>query len=88
MVDTARHLTQLATTGLVRLATTYPELEYLLRHALVQDAAYASLLKGDRRWFHARVLREWAAGLRRRDEPGDDAQATALLSQAARLGTG
>ena len=30
--------------GLIRLATLRPELEYLFRHALVQDAAYGSLL--------------------------------------------
>src|SRR5207249_4355276 len=29
-----------------------PELEYLFRHALVQDAAYSSLLKQDRRSLH------------------------------------
>src|SRR5205807_9492391 len=29
-----------------------PDLEYLFRHALVQDAAYASLLKQDRRTLH------------------------------------
>lgn len=48
-------LTQLNTlesTGLVRLAAAQPELEYLFRHALVQDAAYSSLLKRDRRQLH------------------------------------
>ncbi len=32
-----------------------PELEYLFRHVLVQDAAYASLLKQERRELHRRV---------------------------------
>jgi tetratricopeptide (TPR) repeat protein len=41
--------------GLVRLAALRPELEYLFRHALVQDAAYGSLLKQERRELHARV---------------------------------
>jgi tetratricopeptide (TPR) repeat protein len=41
--------------GLIRLATLRPELEYLFRHALVQDAAYGSLLKQERRELHARV---------------------------------
>lgn len=41
--------------GLVRLIAVQPELEYLFRHALVQDAAYGSLLKQERRDLHARV---------------------------------
>jgi eukaryotic-like serine/threonine-protein kinase len=48
-------LTQLNTlesVGLIRLAALQPELEYLFRHALVQDAAYGSLLKNDRKRLH------------------------------------
>jgi len=41
--------------GLIRLAAMRPELEYLFRHALVQDAAYGSLLKQERRELHAQV---------------------------------
>ena len=41
--------------GLIRLATIRPELEYLFRHALVQDAAYGSLLKQERRTLHGQV---------------------------------
>ncbi len=41
--------------GLIKLATLRPELEYLFRHALVQDAAYGSLLKQERRELHGRV---------------------------------
>jgi len=41
--------------GLIRLATVRPDLEYLFRHALVQDAAYGSLLKQERRELHGRV---------------------------------
>jgi len=41
--------------GLIRLATLRPELEYLFRHSLVQDAAYGSLLKQERRVLHGRV---------------------------------
>jgi tetratricopeptide (TPR) repeat protein len=41
--------------GLIRVAAIQPELEYLFRHALVQDAAYGSLLKQERRALHARV---------------------------------
>ena len=41
--------------GLIRLAAVQPEIEYLFRHALVQDAAYGSLLKQERRGLHAQV---------------------------------
>jgi tetratricopeptide (TPR) repeat protein len=41
--------------GLIRLAETRPELEYLFRHWLVQDAAYGSLLKQERRQLHRLV---------------------------------
>src|ERR1044071_3683342 len=41
--------------GLIKLATVRPELEYLFRHALVQDAAYGSLLKQERRELHGHV---------------------------------
>lgn len=48
-------LATLEAKGLIRLATSYPELEYLFRHWLVQDAAYGSLLKQERRELHRRV---------------------------------
>lgn len=41
--------------GLIRLATYRPELEYLFRHWLVQDAAYGSLLKQERKGLHRQV---------------------------------
>lgn len=41
--------------GLVRPAVYRPELEYLFRHWLVQDAAYGSLLKQERRELHRQV---------------------------------
>jgi len=41
--------------GLIRLAALRPELEYLFRHGLVQDAAYTSLLKQERRKLHGLV---------------------------------
>lgn len=53
---TARNeLNTLEASGLVQVATLEPELEYLFRHALVQDAAYSSLLKQDRRTLHQRA---------------------------------
>jgi len=45
-------LVTLEASGLVAIAALQPELEYLFRHALVQDAAYGSLLKQDRRALH------------------------------------
>jgi len=51
----AHHLTTLEASGLIRLAAVQPELEYLFRHALVQDAAYESLLRADRRVLHKAV---------------------------------
>jgi tetratricopeptide (TPR) repeat protein len=52
-VDT--QLDTLEAKGLVRVAAYQPELEYLFRHALVQDAAYESLLKQERRALHRTV---------------------------------
>jgi len=49
------HLDTLEAKGLIRLASHRPELEYLFRHWLVQDAAYGSLLKQERRALHRLV---------------------------------
>lgn len=54
-MTTTQHLTHLETTNLLRLAQTQPELEYLFRHALVQDAAYELLLLADRKQLHRQV---------------------------------
>ena len=48
-------LSRLESAGLIRLAQYEPELEYLFRHALVQDAAYGTLLKADRKRLHHAV---------------------------------
>jgi len=48
-------LSALEASGLVRLSQIEPELEYLFRHALIQDAAYHSLLRADRRRLHLSV---------------------------------
>jgi tetratricopeptide (TPR) repeat protein len=48
-------LNELEASGLIRLAQIQPELEYIFRHALVQDAAYSSLLRQDRKRFHLAV---------------------------------
>jgi tetratricopeptide (TPR) repeat protein len=50
-----RELGLLEGAGLIALAASSPELEYLFRHALIQDAAYESLLKQERRSLHIQV---------------------------------
>ncbi|HMA36983.1 MAG TPA: hypothetical protein VKY74_21185 [Chloroflexia bacterium] len=52
---TTNHLATLEEYGLIRLAQIVPDLAYLFRHALVQDAAYYSLLKADRKRLHGAV---------------------------------
>ncbi len=48
-------LATLESTGLIRLVQLQPEIEYLFRHALIQEAAYHSLVKSNRRSLHAAV---------------------------------
>lgn len=48
-------LNTLESADLIRRAPPQPELEYLFRHALAQDAAYGSLLKQNRRALHQAV---------------------------------
>ena len=45
-------LTHLERADLIRLAASVPELTYLFRHALIQEGAYQSLLRADRRLVH------------------------------------
>ena len=49
------HLSTLETAGLIRIASAEPELEYLFRHPLIREAAYASLLSTDRKRLHQAV---------------------------------
>ncbi len=49
------HLAQLQRVDLVREKTRRPELEYIFKHSLTQEAAYGSLLVERRREFHRRV---------------------------------
>lgn len=49
------HLSQLQRVDLVREKTRLPELEYMFKHSLTQEAAYNSLLIDQRREFHHRV---------------------------------
>ncbi|HMA34332.1 MAG TPA: hypothetical protein VKY74_07590, partial [Chloroflexia bacterium] len=55
MTTLADHLAQLVASGLIHTAPPAPEAAYLFRHALVQDAAYATLLKQDRRRLHQAI---------------------------------
>ncbi|HUK06663.1 MAG TPA: adenylate/guanylate cyclase domain-containing protein [Stellaceae bacterium] len=48
-------LTQLSDAGLLFCRGTAPHASYLFKHALVQDAAYQSLLRGRRHQLHARI---------------------------------
>ena len=49
------HLAQLQRVDLVREKTRLPELEYMFKHSLTQEAAYNSLLLERRRDFHRKV---------------------------------
>lgn len=83
--------------GLIRLATAQPELEYLFRHALLQDTAYESLLKQERKALHAVVgqaleqlypdrVGEMAAVLARHfEQAGDTEKAVDYLTSAAKF---
>lgn len=50
-----QHLAQLQRVDLVREKARQPELEYIFKHSLTQEAAYNSLLHEKRREFHQRV---------------------------------
>ncbi|HSH21293.1 MAG TPA: tetratricopeptide repeat protein [Candidatus Caenarcaniphilales bacterium] len=54
-MTTDTQLDTLEAKGLIRLVNYQPELEYLFRHWLVQDAAYGSLLRQERRELHRLV---------------------------------
>ena len=49
------HLTQLQRLDLVREKERYPELEYIFKHSLTQEAAYSSILMDRRRDFHRKI---------------------------------
>ncbi|MBI1801812.1 MAG: hypothetical protein HYR71_09325 [Chloroflexi bacterium] len=50
-----QQLEVLESSSLIRLIATRPELEYFFRHALIQDAAYAALLKAEQKRLHQQV---------------------------------
>ena len=53
--ELAHALTELVDSELVFRRGTAPHATYTFKHALVQDAAYASLLRGKRQQLHARI---------------------------------
>jgi DNA-binding winged helix-turn-helix (wHTH) protein/predicted ATPase len=55
-------LAQLVAAELIFQRGVPPDATYLFKHALVQDAAYASLLRGRRRTLHAAIVKELVAG--------------------------
>jgi serine phosphatase RsbU (regulator of sigma subunit) len=93
-VTLARQLAKLETSGLISLAQVEPDLQYSFRHTLVQGAAYASLLAGDRQRLHEAVgqaierlypdrLDEYAAMLARHfHRAGDDGRAVVYYRRA------
>lgn len=87
-------LLQLEAAGLIRPTDERGEAAYSFRHALGQDAAYASLLRADRRRLHRAVAEtletlyadstpEWAAVLAHHFHAAADPRALAYFSQAA-----
>lgn len=86
----------LEASGLVRVAAVEPTVEYLFQHILVQEAAYSSLLKQERRRLHADVADALEALhpdhppalapllARHLDEAGKGARAIPYLLQAGR----
>ncbi len=57
-IETGPALGRLEAADLLVLASLDPELEYRFGHALIQDAAYASILRQERREWHRLVARE------------------------------
>ncbi len=49
------HLLTLQREGMIRERTRIPELEYIFKHQLTQEAAYRALLRQERRVFHHQV---------------------------------
>ena len=51
------HLGLLEGAGLIQIASIEPDLEYLFRHVLIQEAAYSTLLRAQRRQWHLATAR-------------------------------
>src|SRR5262249_26018772 len=55
-VELQRAVGRLISTGLLFAQGVAPQATYLFKHALVQDAAYGTLLRDGRRKLHARIV--------------------------------
>jgi tetratricopeptide (TPR) repeat protein len=75
-------MTHLEDAGMIEVAETDPEIEYLFRHVLIQEAAYASLLRQERREVHRLV----AASLEQRYPDRLDEMAPVLAMHFERAG--
>jgi ABC-type transport system substrate-binding protein/class 3 adenylate cyclase len=66
-IDPVQPLRELQRLDLVREERRWPEPEYRFKHALIQEGAYRSLVRADRRALHARAAewleRRYAGGL-------------------------
>jgi hypothetical protein len=99
---TLKHqLLTLENAELIRLAMATPELAYLFRHALVQEAAYGSMVRADRRRLHLvvgeclerlysdqRATPELAALLARHFDGAEDSRALPYAVLAAEAASG
>ena len=95
-----KHLRSLERVELLREAGRLPELEYIFKHELARDAAYATILNRRRREFHQRVaeaieklfedrLEEHAHRLAQHFElGGDDAKAAKYYEMAGDVAAG
>lgn len=93
-----KHLRSLERVELLRESGRLPELEYMFRHELARDAAYATILNRRRRSFHRQVgeametlfaerLEEHAHRLAQHFErAGDDAKAAKYFEMAGDVG--
>lgn len=91
----AKHLKRLEKSGLIRLVQAQPERIYSFRHSLIQEAAYHSLLKNDRKRLHRAVAQALESAFQERPEEtapllawhyleaGEEAQALKYFSLAA-----
>ena len=64
-------LNRLEQANLIRLATAVPDLEYIFRHALIQDSVYQTLLRADRRRVHRAAGEALEALLAGREPPAE-----------------
>ena len=60
-----RGLDQLVAAEFVYQQGLPPQATYRFKHALIQDAAYQSLLRSTRQQYHQRIARRWKPGFPR-----------------------